>query len=223
VTALCAACNTTSSRSAPPVSEGAAPDAHTSGAERGLPAVESYAHRLDDPARDTWQRPRDVIALLGCRPGDTVVDLGVGTGYFVPYLSEAVGADGKVVGLDVSEPTVDFVRTRAEEEGLTNVEVRTVPPDDPALASRSVDRILVVNTWHHISERVDYAKRLLVSLRRRGVLLIVDFTMESPVGPPVEHRLPIDAVSRELEEAGFAVEVLDEDLPNQYVVAGRPR
>lgn len=223
VTALCVACNARSSQSAPAVSKADAAPPHTTGAERGLPEVESYAHRLDDPARDAWQKPEEVVALLDCRPGDTVVDLGVGTGYFVPYLSAAVGEQGTVVGLDISEQTVELVRSRAETEGLGNVQVRTVRPDDPALAGGSTDRILVVNTWHHISERTDYARRLLDSLRGRGVLLIVDFTMESPIGPPLDKRLTIGTVRRELELAGFAVEVLREDLPHQYAVAGRPR
>ncbi len=188
-----------------------------------MPEVEAYADHLDDPARDAWQRPSEVIALLDCRPGDTVVDVGVGTGYFVPYLSQAVGPNGTVVGLDISEQAVELVRTRAEEQGLTNVELRIVPPDDPSLGSRSADRILIVNTWHHISDRTAYAERLRASLRRRGVLLIVDFTMESPTGPPVDKRLTNDTVRRELEKAGFAVEVLEEDLPHQYVVAARPR
>jgi predicted methyltransferase len=81
----------------------------------------------------------------------------------------------------------------------------------------------VVNTWHHINGRVAYAKKLLPALRRGGALLIVDFTMEAPIGPPTAKRLTIDTVVAELEAAGFETEVLEESLPYQYVVAGRTR
>lgn len=193
---------------------------HTMGAERGLPEVETYGHRLDDPSRDAWQRPTEVVALLECQPGATVVDLGVGTGYFLPHLSRAVGSGGAVLGLDISEPTIDRVRERAEEEGLTNVEVRVVAPDDPALERRSVDCVVVINTWHHIAGRVAYAKRLREALRAGGQLLIVDFTMESPKGPPTDKRLTPATVAAELEEAGFQARLVEESLPYQYVILG---
>lgn len=50
--------------------------------------------------------------------------------------------------------------------------------------------------------------------------MIVDFTMESPHGPPAEMRLTNDTVRAELEAAGFSTSLLDESLPYQYVVVG---
>jgi predicted methyltransferase len=151
----------------------------------------------------------------------TVVDLGAGTGYFLHYLSEAVGPEGHVLALDISRSAVDWMSSQVEREGLQNVQPELVAPDDPALSPRSVDRILVANTWHHISERVDYAEKLLAALRPGGLLLIVDFTIDSPEGPPPKMRLTNDTVVRELEAAGFAVEVVQESLPYHYVIAGR--
>jgi len=220
VTALSGGCNGRSSESA---DGAAATEEHSAGAERGLPEVGTYSHRLDDPSRDGWQKPEEIVALLDFRPGATVVDLGAGTGYFLPYLSRAVGDDGRVLGLDIAPETIDWIRDRAEQEGLHNVDARTVAPNDPGLERRSADRILVVNTWHHINGRVAYAKKLLPALRRGGALLIVDFTMEAPIGPPTAKRLTIDTVVAELEAAGFETEVLEESLPYQYVVAGRTR
>lgn len=223
VTALCCACNGRSSQSESAAAASTATHEHSAGEERGLPKVETYAHRLDDPSRDTWQRPDEVVALLDCPAGGTVVDLGVGTGYFIPFLSRAVGEDGRVLGLDISPSAVEWLQERTREQGLENVEVLTVAPDDPGLERKTADRILVVNTWHHIEDRVAYGTKLLPALRRRGQVLIVDFTMESPVGPPADHRLTIDTVVGELQRAGFETEVLEETLPHQYVVAGRAR
>lgn len=220
VTALCAACNGRSSENAV---EGTVSQERSAGAERGLPQVETYAHRLDDPSRDDWQKPEEVVALLDCPRGSTVVDLGAGTGYFLPFLSPAVGEEGRVLGLDIAPETVDWLRDRADKEGLTNVDARTVAADDPDLGRRSADRILVVNTWHHIDRRVAYAKKLLRALRKDGKLLIVDFTMDATMGPPAHKRLRVDTVMGELEAAGFKTELLEETLPYQYVIAGRKR
>jgi predicted methyltransferase len=185
--------------------------------------VERYAHRLDEASRDAWQKPEEVIALLACPEGGTAVDLGAGTGYFIPYLAQAVGPEGRVVALDISAGSVKWLGQLAEELDLQNVEVRRVEADDPALERRSADRILVVNTWHHIEGRVGYAKKLFAALGRRGRLLIVDFTMESPTGPPPAKRLTVDTVVEELRAAGFEVEVLEESLPHHYIVAARAR
>lgn len=221
VTALCAACSGRSSQNAPAVATPAQTHEHSSGSERGCPDLQTYSDQLDEPERDEWQRPEEVIELLECRAGMTVVDLGAGTGYFLRHLSEAVGREGRVLALDISRSSINGMSSRIEREGLRNVRPELVAPDDPALSPRSVDRILVTNTWHHISERVDYAHRLLATLRPGGLLLIVDFTIDSPEGPPPQMRLPYDAVIRELEVAGFAVKVLQESLPYHYVIAGR--
>ena len=221
VTALSAGCNGRSSQSEPATAAPAATHEASSGSGHGFPDPQTYAHHLDDPARDEWQRPKEVVELLQCSPGMTAVDLGAGTGYFIGYLSEAVGAGGRVLALDTERSMIDLMETRIEQEQLRNVRPYIVAPDDPALAARSVDRILIVNTWHHISERVAYAEKLLAALRPGGLLLIVDLTMESPVGPPAHKRLTHDTVVHELEAAGFAANLVEESLPYQYVVAGR--
>jgi predicted methyltransferase len=79
---------------------------HSSGSERGCPDVQTYSDQLDEPERDEWQRPKVVIELLECRAGMTVVDLGAGTGYFLRYLSEAVGREGRVLALDISPSSI---------------------------------------------------------------------------------------------------------------------
>lgn len=221
VTALPLGCNARSSQH-----DSAAPaPAHrpegSSGSERGLPDLSTYAHRLDDPSRDEWQRPEEVVALLGCRPGMTAVDLGAGTGYFLRYLSVAVGHEGRVLALELDASTIDLLSRRAETEGLPNVQPILVAPDDPALPAQSVDRILITNTWHHISGRQNYAAKLLAALRPGGVLMIVDFRMDSPEGPPPDHRLTRDTVVGELESAGFEVRVPKESLPYHYIVTGQ--
>ncbi len=219
---LCSACGPRAPEArkpAPPV----AAESSSGGAPSTLPNAEHYADRLDEKSRDEWQNPEEVVALLDCRPGSTVVDLGAGTGYFLGYLSKAVGPEGRVLALDVERSMVDRMYERIDREQLRNVRPDTIEPDDPALGPRSVDRVLVVNTWHHIEGRAGYAAKLRQALRPDGRILIVDFTEQSPVGPPQAHRLSIDTVRSELRSAGLHVRVLEETLPHQYVVEGRVR
>jgi cyclopropane fatty-acyl-phospholipid synthase-like methyltransferase len=189
--------------------------------EHRFERAEDWVPVFDAPDRDGWQKPAEVVALLEIEPGMTVVDLGAGTGYFLHYLSRAVGATGKVIALDVEPDMIRYMRERAAREGLENVDARIVPYDDPALAEGSVDRVLVVDTWHHISNRSAYARRLADALARDGMVTIVDFTIESRRGPPRSERLLSEAVVRELAGSGLSAKILAEALPDQYVVSAR--
>jgi cyclopropane fatty-acyl-phospholipid synthase-like methyltransferase len=180
--------------------------------------VARFERMFDDPARDEWQQPAEVVRLLELREGMTVVDLGAGTGYFLRHLAQAVGASGRVLALDTERAMVAHMERRIEREGLASTEARVAPADDPALEASSVDRILVVDTWHHIADRERYAARLRDALRPGGFVLVVDFTLESPHGPPAAMRLAPDVVSRELSAGGLHASVAPESLPYQYAV-----
>ena len=180
----------------------------------------SWSKVFDDPARDAWQRPADVVAAMRIAPGMTVADVGAGTGYFEPYLSRAVGASGKVIAVDLEPDMVRWIEERAKREGLGNVQAVLGDPADSKLPPGSVDRVLVVDTWHHIDDRRAYAKKLAASLRPGGIVTIVDFTKDSPHGPPPKARLSPEEVTADLAEAGLAAAVVDGGLPHQFIVAG---
>ena len=191
---------------------------HGPGHDHDFSDVERFAPIFDDPERDDWQKPDEVVALLDLQPGQTVADIGAGTGYFLSRLSAAVGPGGRVVALDVEPNMVDHMEARIARENLANVTARVVPTDDPGLQPVSVDVVLIVDTWHHISERETYARALWSALRPGGRVYVVDFTEEAPHGPPASMRLTALQIAEELRPAGFEVRTVDESLPHQYVV-----
>ena len=155
---------------------------------------------------------------MALAPGMVVADIGAGTGYFLPYLVPAVQPAGRVLGLDVEPNMVRHMEARIRDGGLEGAEARVVATDDPGLAPGTVDRILIVDTWHHIQDRVAYGRRLAAALAPEGALFVVDFRKDSPQGPPPAMRLDAEAVLRELREAGFEAEQLPVPLPYQYVL-----
>jgi SAM-dependent methyltransferase len=184
-------------------------------------AVERFARHFDGPERDGWQKPAEVVRFLELGTAPIVADIGAGTGYFLPHLSKAVGPQGRVLALDVEPNMVEYMKQRSRKGGLANVEARVVAPEDPGLPPSSVDRVLIVNTWHHIDDRANYASKLARALRPAGSVLIVDFTLESDQGPPREHRLTPEQVVKELEGGGLRAEIVrGETLPKQYLVRG---
>ncbi len=182
---------------------------------------ERYADDWNDPARDDWQQPAAVLEAMGVAEGMTVADLGTGTGYFVPHLARAVGAGGRVLAVDIEPAMLRYVHTMTKEKGLGTVDTVLARPTDTRLGPSSVDRILTVNTWHHIPNREAYAGHLAGRLTNGGSVWVIDFEKEAPMGPPEKHRLTPQAVVRELQAGGLEASVRDLGLPHQYVVVGR--
>lgn len=115
---------------------------------------ERYAQSFDDPGRDEWQLPTRVIEALDIQPGQRVADLGAGTGYFTMRLTESTDAD-RVYAVDLEPSMVDWIRERAESEGHDDV-VAVVAGHDRTNLPEPVDLVLVVDTYHHIADRVAY-------------------------------------------------------------------
>src|SRR6516162_4875641 len=93
--------------------------------------------------RDQWQRPLEVIQALNLKDGDSVVDLGCGSGYFSLKLSDPVGRNGKVIAEDIRRLSLTFLWMRAVRKGKPNVSVHLGDIDDPRLYPGSVNAVLI--------------------------------------------------------------------------------
>jgi 2-polyprenyl-3-methyl-5-hydroxy-6-metoxy-1,4-benzoquinol methylase len=78
------------------------------------------------------------------------------------------------------------INSEAQKQGIANLNTRQVPANDPQLGPQSVDVVFICNTYHHIQERVAYARLLTQALKPGGRVAIVDFHKRLlPLGPPV--------------------------------------
>jgi len=180
--------------------------------------VDKWVKVFDDPARDAWQKPDAVLSAIGVKEGMTVADLGAGTGYFSVRLAAAVGTRGRVLAIDVEPKLVDYMKERAAKAKLTQLVPLLAPTDDPKLPAKEVDLVLIVDTWHHIDDRLHYLAKLAAGLAPGGRVAVVDFKKgDFPVGPPDAHKLTPDAVVAEFTSAGWALATSWDELPYQYV------
>jgi ubiquinone/menaquinone biosynthesis C-methylase UbiE len=174
--------------------------------------------RFEDPSRAEWQKPEKIIASLGPLDGKTVADIGTGTGYFAfPVAKKAA----KVIAIDIDKRFLDYIDHKKQTQKIgSNIETRLTTPDSPGLKSSETEMVLIVDTYHHIEDRVEYLKKLKKCLRGGGVLVIFDYKkVKTPPGPPVELRLAQEQVESELKSAGFTVGSADKDtLPYQYII-----
>jgi ubiquinone/menaquinone biosynthesis C-methylase UbiE len=186
----------------------------------GFTDAGAWANVFDDPARDEWQRPEDVLRALELTPAMVVADVGAGTGYFAVRLARAVPS-GKVIATDVEPEMVRYLNERAAREHLPNLRAGQATHATSGLAAESVDRIVIVHVWHHLSDRVAYARDLSAALRPGGRLFIVDFTLTAHRGPPANLRVAPEAIIAELAAAGLTARVSPVALPDQYIVEAR--
>lgn len=174
--------------------------------------------RFEDPSRAEWQKQEKIVASLAPLDGKTVADIGTGTGYFAfPIAKKAA----KVIAIDIDKRFLDYIDHKKQTQKIgANIETRLTTPDSSGLKTGEADMVLIVDTYHHIEDRVEYLKKLKKCLRRGGLLVIIDFKKEkTPPGPPVELRLAEEQVESELKSADFTVVSADRDtLPYQYII-----
>jgi len=180
-------------------------------------SASAYIQSLEDPGRDEWQKPQQVIAELGLKPGDVVADLGAGSGYFTVRFARAVAPTGKVFAVDITREMLEYIERRAKGEGLQNIQTVHADPHDPKLQASSVDLIFICDTLHHISAREKYYVLLARALKPGGRLVNIDFHKRLlPVGPPVEMKIAREAVIEEVKPAGFRLVKEYDFLKYQY-------
>lgn len=182
--------------------------------------AEKWAQVFDDPERDAWQKPHAVIKALALKPDARVADLGAGTGYFSARLANML-PKGRVYAVDIESDMVRYLEARAKREKLRNLTAVAGAPDDPRLPEK-VDLVLLVDVYHHIEDRARYFRKLSASLRPGGRIAVIDFTLDSPQGPPRAARVAPETVKAEMKAAGHALAAEHRFLPHQYFLVFRP-
>jgi ubiquinone/menaquinone biosynthesis C-methylase UbiE len=149
-----------------------------------------------------------------------VADIGTGTGYLLPHLSPAAGAEGRVFAVDISPAMLEWVEERAKREGMNNVTTVIASGGATGLPPSTVDRAIMVNVWHHIEDPDAYARDLHRVMREGAILFIVEAHpgADHRGSPPRHFRLPPETVVEQLERAGFRAKLDPFQIDRQYVV-----
>ncbi len=200
-------------------------------ARRALEEPEAIARRASDTARRVGYDAEQLAAIpdganlgVGCgnptaidalRPGETVVDLGCGAGMDSFLAARAVGPEGRVIGIDMTDEMLEKARANARAVGATNVEFRKGYIEDLPLEDESVDAI-ISNCVINLSPEKDkvYAEAHRV-LRPGGRMMVSDVVLERELPDAVLHSVDAylgcvgGAVLREdylqtIRDAGFA-------------------
>jgi ubiquinone/menaquinone biosynthesis C-methylase UbiE len=168
--------------------------------------------RLDvvEAERDQWQRPSDVIQALGLKPGNVVVDLGCGSGYFTLKLSAPVGSRGSVLAEDIRRLPLVFLWIRTIQRGQHNIHLIVGERGDPHLPAQGVNAALIANTYHEFTDSHSILAHLFRSLVSGGRLVVVDREPHPDAAGSMgaaadHHEISANQVENELRREGFEI------------------
>lgn len=186
----------------------------------GIYYASNLTWAFGEESRDSWQKPDEVIRTIGLKPGQVVVDIGAGDGYFARRFAKSIAPGGRSIGLEIKSDLVEKMNDDARMSGLTNYEARLVETDDPKLAPASVDVIFLCDTYHHIDSRVSYFRRVRQALKPGGRLVILDMVRSKR---NTEHSVIREDVIEELRQAGYRL-AKEYDLlkPRQFFFVFEP-
>ena len=184
----------------------------------------SYIGALEDPKRDTYQKPHEVLTALNIKPGEVIADIGAGSGYFTFRLAHFVGDKGKIYAVDVSPDMVRHVNRRIRETKTTNVVTVLADNDDPLLPDRSVNRFFICDVWHHVGNQTKYLSLMKKMLKPGGEVVMIDFhKKELPFGPPMQMKIAREDLIKQMETNGFRLSKEHTFLPHQYFLVFAPK
>lgn len=170
-------------------------------------------------------QPEIVITHFHLRAGDTVADLGAGSGYFLSSLVEAVTETGTVYACEIQRPLVEKLGELVRREGWSNVqslwcdleEVGGVP-----LADEAVDVAVLVNTLFQFSDKHSALQEAHRVLRPGGKLFIVDWSESYQGLGPSNDMIVSEQDATDFAEAnGFALETTYPAGDHHYGLAFR--
>jgi arsenite methyltransferase len=181
-----------------------------------------WAQVFESPDRARWQKPDEVVNALNLTRGQTVVDIGAGTGYFTRRFGRAVGPSGTAIGLDIEPGMVDYMKADAKRLNLPNYKARLVKADDPELTPHSVNVVFFCDVLHHIEDRVTYLRKLVPALKPGGRVVVIDFKEQAPIGPPGPIRIARQEMIGQFRQAGYQLVNEHQFLPYQYFLEFEP-
>lgn len=174
----------------------------------------TYQH-MNDPSRDSWQKPKEVIEKLAVTPGSRAADLGAGGGYFTWYLAGAVGPRGTVYAVEIDDTAVGIIQKEMKSRGITNVVPIHAETGDAKLPE-PVDLVFTCDTYHHMDERVAYFRSLVRYLTPDGRVAILDFHPHGFFSGLLGHGTAREEVRREMEAAGYQLTTSFDLIESQH-------
>ena len=184
--------------------------------------LDQFEAKRGNKNRTIWQRPKMIIQQLGDMSDKVVADIGAGPfGYFSFQIAQNAN---KVIAIDIDKASLAFIDSMRLEilspDKQDAIEARLSEPDDPKLKNQEADVVILMNIYAYLPDHLAYLEKLKNGMKSNSRILIIDFKMRHlPIGPAQSEKVPLYIVERELVQAGFKLNLVDDrSLDYQYMV-----
>lgn len=178
---------------------------------------------LERAERVQEERTDLLLNLLPLSQGDTVADIGAGTGYFSLPIAKRIGDEGRVLAVDIQPEMLAIIQQRAAHAGLGNIERVLATETDPKLPEGAVDTVLLVDAYHEFSHPREVMERIVAALSPTGKVILVEYRGEDPRVPIKRlHKMTVAQAERELAAVGLELERVEDALPMQHIMVFTP-
>jgi ubiquinone/menaquinone biosynthesis C-methylase UbiE len=174
---------------------------------------------LERPEREKEEEPNKLLDSLKLKPGDTVADIGAGSGYLTFRIAERIGPKGKVLAVDIQPEMLALLREKMKARQQNNIAPILGTESDPKLPAGSVDLILMVDVYHEFSYPWEMTQAMVRSLKPNGRLVFVEYRLEDPNVPiKLVHKMSRKQVLLEMEPHPLGLLESLDVLPRQHVI-----
>lgn len=174
---------------------------------------------LDRAERETEEQPQLTIDALEIKPGQTIADLGAGSGYYSFRIAPLVGPTGKVLAIDIEPTMLRVIDERARREHVTNIQTVRSSAQDPNLPANSVDLLFMVDVYHELAYPYETLQKVHAALKPGGRVALIEFRAEDPaVMIKAVHKMSERQIIKELTAVGFRHLKTVRTLPIQHLV-----
>jgi ubiquinone/menaquinone biosynthesis C-methylase UbiE len=171
-----------------------------------------------------WQNSDQILANICLEPGDTMVDIGCGDGFFSLPAAKLVGRTGLIYALDASDEAIAQLQAKANSFDLTNIRAVVADAEQTIICRHCADIILMANVLHDFDNPLKVLANAKEMLKPDGFVVDLDWKKEprQQHGPPLEKRLSQDEASAILNQAGYSVKKNIPSGPFHYLLLAEP-
>lgn len=177
---------------------------------------------LERPERESEENTALLVESLKFRPGESVADIGAGTGYLTRRIATRIGASGKVFAVEIQQEMLDLLTNNLAGQGITNVVPVLGTVKDPKLPPASVDTIIMVDVYHEFDFPFEMVESMCRALKRGGRMVFVEFRAEDrrvPIKPV--HKMSEAQVKKEMAPHPLKFVETIGVLPWQHIIVFR--
>jgi precorrin-6B methylase 2 len=171
---------------------------------------------LDRPEREEEENTAKLLENMDILPGDTIADIGAGSGYHVFKMAPMVGK-GLIYAVDLQEEMLAALRINKTKEKVENVSIIKGSEKSVNLPENSVDKVLMVDVYHEFDHPLEMILTIKKALRADGKLYLIEYRGEDDAVPIKKlHKMTEAQAVKEMQAAGMKLESNLANLPWQH-------